>query len=284
MKFRHRIAAFGVLTVTGLGLTVFAAPAFATPGPGTSVIYNSVVTSPNPGNLPSVGAEAYSFNEFGNEVQFKGTNRQLTNVTVELSSWGCASGTWYGGDCSTPAGATFNEPITFNIYNPGPDGLHPGTLIASDTQTFAIPYRPSAAPQCSGGRWWDSRLKLCFNGLTTTVTFSFSGVTLPDTVVYGIAYNTSHYGYHPYGESTACYASSGGCGYDSLNIALSQENDVTVGTDPMAGTVWQAAVYGSDYCDNGAAGVDVFRLDSPSSACWTGYVPTVQFKAGARNG
>jgi hypothetical protein len=45
-------------------------------------------------------------------------------------------------------------------------------------------------------------------------------VSLPDTVVYGIAYNTSHYGPNPIGEADACYTSSGGCPYDSLNIGL----------------------------------------------------------------
>jgi hypothetical protein len=293
MKFRNRITAVGVAGISVLGLTAVISPAFATPGLGTSVIYNSVVASPLPGNIPSVGGEAYSFNEFGNAVKFSGTNRNLTNVVVEMSSWGCVTGHWYSGDCSTPPGATFNEPITFNIYGPGSDGVHPGALIASVTQTFAIPYRPSASPKCNGGRWYDSSLKACFNGLATTINFSFSGVTLPGEIVYGIAYNTSHYGYHPFGESTACYTSSGGCGYDSLNIALSQDpTNVTVGSDPNPGTVWQDAIYSSDYCDGGTAGIGVFRLDSPTSACWgvttsTGapfYVPAVQFKAGVRNG
>jgi len=44
-------------------------------------------------------------------------------------------------------------------------------------------------------------LKTCFNGLANDVTFNFAGVTVPSTVVYGIAYNTSHYGYSPIGET-----------------------------------------------------------------------------------
>jgi hypothetical protein len=295
LKFRNRIAAVSVAGITVVGLTALVSPAFATPGPGTSVIYNSVVASPLPGNVPSVGGEAYSFNEFGNEVTFAGTNRSLTNVVVEMSSWGCVTGHWYSGDCSTPSGATFDEPITFNIYGPSTDGVSPGAPIASVTQTFAIPYRPSASPKCGGGRWYDSKLKACFNGLATTINFSFSGVTLPDQVVYGIAYNTSHYGYHPVGQSTACYTSPGGCGYDSLNIALSQDQtNVTVGSDTNPGTVWQYSNYGGEYCDGGTAGTGVFRLDSPSGAsCWgvtppyttaPYYVPAVQFKAGVRNG
>jgi hypothetical protein len=296
MRIRQHIMAACAAGVTVLGLTALTSPAFATPGPGTSVIYNSVVTSPSPGNLPSVGAEAYAFNEFGNEVTFDGTNRSLTNVIVEMSSWGCVTGHWYSGDCSTPGGATFDEPITLNLYNPGTDGVHPGALITSVTQTFTIPYRPSASPNCTGGHageWWDPSLKTCFHGLADDITFHLAGVTVPDEVVYGIAYNTSHYGYSPYGESTACYTSPGGCGYDSLNIALSQDpTNLTAGTDPNAGTVWQNTI-ASNYCDLGTAGSGFFRLDSPTSACWgvnypapgaPYYVPAVQFKAGARNG
>ena len=296
MKTGSPFTAICVAALTVVGLTSLAAPAFATPGPDTSVIYNSVVTSPSPGNLPSVGAEAYAFEEFGNEVTFDGANRSLTNVTVEMSSWGCVTGYWYSGECATPAGATFNEPITLNLYNPSTDGVHPGSLITSVTQTFAIPYRPSASPHCTGpsaGEWWDPSLRACFHGLATLVTFHLSGTTVPDEIVYGISYNTSHYGYQPYGESAACYTSAGGCGYDSLNIALSLDPaNVTVGSDPSPGTVWQNSPYGSQYCDGGAAGTGTFRLDSPGTPCWgvnspataPYYVPAVQFKAGMRNG
>jgi len=292
MRPRHRIMA-ACAAVSTLGLTTLASPALATPGPGTSVIYNSVVTSPSPGNLTSVGAEAYAFNEFGDEVGFDGTNRNLTNVTVEMSSWGCLTGHWYSGDCSTPGGAAFDEPITLDLYNPGTDGVHHGGLITSVTQTFSIPYRPSASPQCPGGEWRDPSLKTCFNGLATDITFHLSGTVVPDIIVYGISYNTSHYGPQPYGESTACYTSPGGCGYDSLNIALSQDpTNLTVGTDPNPGTVWQNSPDGSEYCDSGAAGISVFRLDSPANPCWSigtpgtppSYLPAIQFKAGVRNG
>jgi hypothetical protein len=296
VKFYSRISAVGAAGITVLGLTALTSPALATPRPGTSVIYSSVLASPLPGNLPSVGAEAYAFNEFGNEVRFSGTNRVLTNVIVEMSSWGCVTGHWYSGDCSTPPGATFSEPITLNIYNPpSASEVTPGTRIASITQTFAIPYRPSASPKCGDGRWWDSSLKTCFNGLATDVTFQLSGVPVPDEVVYGISYNTSHNGYQPFGQSTACYTSSGGCGYDSLNIALSQDpTNVTVGSDPNPGTVWQYSNYASEFCDGGAAGTGFYRLDSPAPpSCWgvsppytsaPYYVPAVQFKAGVRNG
>lgn len=274
--------------------TLVPAAALAKGGGGqqTSVIYSSLVASPLPGNLPSVGAEAYAFNEFGNGVAFSSSkNRSLSNVVATMSSWGCQSGTWYSDNCVTTPGATFSVLITFNVYDASTDGVHPGALIATATQTFAIPYRPSASPKCgSSGKWYDNSLKTCFNGYAVNVTFTFSGQTLPGSVVFGIAYNTTHFGYNPIGESAACYTSSGGCGYDSLNIALSQDpTNVIVGSDTNPGTVWQNSPYGSEYCDGGTAGTDFFRLDSPNTpSCWgvnfpyndpPYYVPAVQIKA-----
>jgi hypothetical protein len=239
------------------------------------VIYDSTV-SPLPGNLPSVGAEAYAFNEFGDGVTFAGTSRRLSSVTVTLSSWGCQSGHWYSEDCVTAPGATFTVPITFNVYNAG--NPLPGSLIVTRTQSFSVPYRPSTdSINCTGGRWYDEVHGTCFNGLASNVTFNFTLPVVPDSVVYGIVYNTTHYGPSPIGESEPCFPSSGGCPYDSMNIALAPV--VTVGSKPYPDTSYQNAVYGASYCDGGIDGTGTFRLDSPTSACWAGYVPAAQFTA-----
>lgn len=241
------------------------------------VIYDSTV-SPLPGNLPSVGAEAYAFNEFGDGVTFAGTSRNLLSVTVTLSSWGCQSGHWYSGDCVTTPGATFTVPITFNIYNAG--NPVPGSQIATLTQTFSVPYRPSAdSANCTDGRWYDAASGTCFNGLAHNITFDFSSqnVLLPNSVVYGIVYNTTSYGPSPIGTSATCFTDSGGCPYDSLNIALAPV--VTVGTKPFFNTVYQNSSIGAEYCDGGLGGTGTFRLDSPTAACWAGYVPAAQFTA-----
>ena len=257
-----------------------ASPVFSAAG-GGKVIYDSTV-DPLPGNLPSVGPEAYSFTELGDEVTPAGKPRTVKRVTVTLSSWGCQSGHWFSSDCSTSAGATFTLPITFNIYNPGATN-RAGSLIATATHSFDVPYRPSSDNvNCTGGRWFDGTQ--CFNGLAVNVTFDFNSqhVKLPDTVVYGIAYNTSHYGPQPIGESASCFASSGGCPYDSLNIALAPS--VTVGSKPFPNTIYQNAVVAGVYCDNGADGVGVMRLDSASNACWAGFVPAVQLSASNAGG
>ena len=120
------------------------------PAPRPAVIYNSTVWAP--GNLPSVGAEAYSFNEFGNSVTFGGKNRSLVKATLTLSSWGCQAGSWNNNNCQTTAGAKFAEPITLNIYNPSPDGLHPGSLLNSVTQNFNIPLSALRQPEVHHAR------------------------------------------------------------------------------------------------------------------------------------
>ncbi len=148
-------------------------------------------------------------------------------MTVTLSSWGCQPSNWYGDDCTTTPGATFSEPITLTIYNaPSAGGYTPGSLITSMTQTFTIPYRPSASAQCTGsqaGEWFDGP-QGCFNGEAYNVTFNVGPPRmLPKTFVYGISYNTSDYGSSPYGDTTACHATQEGCPYDSLNVALSED-------------------------------------------------------------
>jgi hypothetical protein len=270
----------GAVPLIGPTGTALAAP--------TGTIYNSI-PSPLPGNLPSVGEEAYAFNEFGNQIKFGGTARTLDSVTLTLSSWACTSGHWYNDTCSTTPGATYPMPMTLNIYQVG-TGPAAGNLIATGSQTFNVPYRPSddntlcppAATTDNSGRWYSTADHTCYHGLATNVTFDFSSqnVMLPDSVVFGVVYNTTTYGPHPIGQSAPCFTSSGGCFYDSLNIALANEaTDVTVGSDPNPGTIYQNSPYRSQYCDNGLAGTSIFRLDSPTSACWVPYTPAVQFVA-----
>lgn len=252
-------------------LSLFAGAATASSG---TVIYDSTV-SPLPGNLPSYGAEAYSFAQVGDEVTFAGTARDLRSVTVTLSSWGCQSGHWYDATCVTAPGAAFSVPITLNIYQAG--APTPGPVIATRTQTFNVPYRPSSDnANCTGGRWYQASTNTCFNGLAYNVTFDFtsSSVALPDTIVYGISYNTTNHGPSPIGPA-AC---STNCPYDSLNIALS--TSVSAGTKPFPGTLYQDSSNAGWFCDSGAGGTGTFRLDSPGDPCrasdgW----PAVQFVA-----
>jgi len=271
---RLLLIAVPALALAGALLATPGAQAASTPS-GTA-IYNSTV-SPQPGNLPSVGGEAYAFSELGDKVTFAGTARQLQDVTVTMSSWGCEAGSWFAHTCSTTPGSTFSLPITLNVYAAGA-GDAVGPVLATRTQTFAIPFRPSADnTNCTGanaGKWFDGAT--CFNGKAVNITFDFSslGVVLPNTVIYGIAYNTTHFGYTPVGEGAPCFSTPAGCGYDSLNIALS--GGTTSGSDVDPNGVYQNSPYGSEYCDGGIAGTGTFRSDS---GCWAPSVPAVRFGA-----
>jgi hypothetical protein len=313
-SFRVRVGGIGLALITAmLGVVASGAPGAAPAGASGTAIYDSTV-SPLPGNLPSLGYEATQTSQFGDQVSLSGAANDLNNVVVTMSSWGCQNGGWgqaYGSAnaCVTTPGATFSEPVTLNIYSVGANNAV-GGLLATDTQTFAIPYRPSAsdpsvysAEGCSAtnGKWYNASDNTCNNGLATNITFNLAAqnVVLPSKVIYGIAYNTSDYGASPYGDSTACHASVSGCGYDSLNVGLTQDpTNVSVGSDPNPGTVYWNTQTAGDYCDNGAGGTGTFRIDgnANTAACWDGgantgwavsgsgspyYVPAVQFNATA---
>lgn len=249
-----------------------------------TVVYSGAV-NPLPANLPSVGAEAYAFSEFGDEVTFAPeTGRQLANVRVTLSSWACQEGTWFGHDCWSAKGSTFEVPITLNIYNaasidPSTLPVGAGPLIDSVTQTVQVPYRPTAnISRCHAadlGKWYGKGQ--CANGKAVNITFKLrgEGIQLPDSVVFGIAYNTTHYGYSPIGESAECFGTAAGCPYDSLNVGLGPA--VTVGSKPYPDTVFQNAA-ANEYCDSTPI-PGTLNLDSPTLGCWAGFVPAIQVTA-----
>jgi hypothetical protein len=292
----HRQRALGVRFLTAMTgdrmnrvhLAVAAAMAslmLATPAAlASTTIYRST-QEPLPGNVVSVGFEATSASEFGDEITFAHTQRHLTTVTVTMSSWACQAGTWTGDDCVTTPGAKFFMPITLDLYRatttaPSMTPVQPGSLFASVTKTFKIPYRPSASPKCTGSEAGEWFLKHhgCFNGKAANIVFNLASLhlKLPKTIVYGVAYNTSDYGSEPIGDSAPCHSTPQGCPYDSLNVGVAPS--VKVGSKPYPGTVFWSTTYAPFLCDATPL-VGVFNLDSPTTACWAGDVPAVQFRA-----
>ena len=114
MRFRPLTAMLLACTAV-LGMSVASASAHALPKPVAKVIYNST-PSPAPGSLPSLGVEAYSFSQLGDEVQFGRHGHTLDKVTVGFTDWACQSGQWNLTTCVTDPGATFKVPVTLNIY------------------------------------------------------------------------------------------------------------------------------------------------------------------------
>lgn len=206
------------MTAALLTVGLVSSTALAGPGPLPKAVYNAIPGKVT-GNVPSTGFEATQTTEFGDQVGLGGTARTLQSMSVVFSSWGCESGAWNTADCVTTPGATFPVPLTFTIYDFA--GGVPGAVLATQTQTVDVLYRPSTSASCIDGKWYNSKDQNCYNGLAQTFKMAFPGlVTLPEQVIWTVAYNTTHYGPAPIGQAAPCYTETGGCGYDSLNVGV----------------------------------------------------------------
>ena len=227
-----------------------------------SVVYNSIPT-PLPPNVPSLGYEATSTAEFGGLIQFGGTDRLLMAATVVISNWAPESEYEAVG-----ASTGFLLPMTLNIYDVGP-GNTVGSVIGSAQLDATILWRPEADPTCTRGVWRASDGS-CYNGFAQTVTFTFPGLLVPDTVIYGLAFNTQSHGYQPTGTPTPA---------NSTNFGLSSTSP-TAGNNPLPGTAYWNNSYAGFYADGGAAGVGVFRQDTN----WAPYSGAISFDAAPEPG
>ncbi len=136
-------------------------------------------------NTPSVLALDYSAEPFeaghiveiGDRLTLAGTDRHLTKFTVILTS--LAHSEDFGN------AASFDWPLTLRIYRGG-TFTYPGQLLATVTHTMTIPYRPIG---------WSS------NGMAFAATFDLAAANfvVPDTLVYTVSVNTTHFGAVPTG-------------------------------------------------------------------------------------
>jgi hypothetical protein len=254
------------------------AVAGATAAPAPSVVYDAI-PSPLPPNMASLGFQATQTSQFGDLVQLAGTDRVLETVTVTMSDWALyadyATDSRYSGNS-----VTWSHPITVSIYSDhlGPNGV-PDTLLATTTESIAIPWRPAEDPvncptKSAPGYAYKYQATPgppdtnCYNGFAFNATFDLSSlsVTLPNSVIVGVALNTQSYGTTPIGVNGP---------YNSLNVGL--EGAVAIGTDVDPDAVfWNTATAGW-YTDGGAGGVGIFRQDT----AWTPYALPVQITASA---
>jgi len=238
-------------------VAAFLAAAFAV-SIHAQTVYSSLDTTGS-FNVRSQCFECDRVSEFGDEVTLAPGARLPTTVTVTMSSWACQS--FAGGICTTTPGATFSVPITLTLYavNTAAPTL-PGPIIAQVTQTFSIPYRPSTSPACGDSRWMATD-GLCYNGIATNIVFDLQplGITLPNTFIWSVSYNTQTSGPNPTGVPGPA---------DLLNVGLSA--GATIGTDVDPNGVFVNAADSAFYCDGGTAGT--FRSDT---GCWGGSVQTI---------
>jgi hypothetical protein len=156
-----------------------------------------------------------------------------------------------------------------NIYAVDHSGIVPalGALLGTRTQTFFIPWRPAADPTCPGGTAWRASDGACYNGLAFKITFDLRGLalTLPNELIFGVAYNTNTHGYQPINQPGP---------YESLNVGLGT-GPATVGLDVESDALFWNTSYGPFYSDGGTGGTGTFRRDDN----WTPYSPAVQITA-----
>lgn len=233
----------GAATIGTASNVVITQDAMGTPA------YSSMVTPMPPDTWSlAMGPQNTGATQFGNDINLAGSPAPLNSVVVALDSWACQNEVLatIATPCVTTPGATFPATITLNIYNPPTTlGGSVGALIATDTQTFNVPYRPSAdSVHCAAGtynwsgfqndgtQWYDTANGKCYYGTNYSAVFNFSpqNVTLPSHVAYGIAYNVA----------------SGSDPASALNIMLSTEStNVSVGSDAQLGTALVEGINGA---------------------------------------
>lgn len=228
------------------------------------VIY-STIPDQLPPNVPSWGYEAYSTSEFGELIQFSGGNSSygLASATLLMSDWALESNWASEINGTTITSAGFYEPLTLNLYAVGTENTV-GALIASETVDAFIPWRPESGG-CADPTAYLASDGNCYHGSLSEVTFKLTGVTVSDKIIYGLAYNTTHFGADPTGVPGP---------YESLNFALPMTG-TSVGSDPLPDTAYMNSSTGTWYADGGASGVGTFRQDTN----WTPYEGGAEFIA-----
>ena len=248
-------------------LVPIASIALSVTGAYGEVVYNSIPSASLPPNVVSQAFEATQTSEFGNAVNLDGGARQLTTIDVVMSDWAKKSD-WP----SVGTSAGYFHILTLNLYNVGPGGAV-GSIVASDTINAFVPWRPETTAACASNDGYGTGGADCYHGIASTVTFDFTSanVVLPNSLIFGLAFGTTDYGYalNPYLLQPGPY--------DSLNIGVESGGSPTVGSDVYPGSVYWNTSTAAWYTDGGASGVGVFRQDTN----WSPYSPEVTINADA---
>lgn len=248
--------------------------------------YNDI-PKPLPGNVPSQAFQAQQVSQFGGQVEVAQATANNTKVTVAMSSFACQAGVWWESSgpekCVHSTTERFSWPVTLKIYLPEPNG-EVGPQIAQLTQTFKMPYRPTANEKCTGEHagGWGAK---CYHGKLFKITFPLKGVYIAKDAIVSVIYNTSGYGPEPQGYSNPCNSEARGCFYDSLNVGVEDPENSVFSTSPFTGTqplpndAYINSATAGVYCDGGAGGTGTFRLEG-GPGCWTGMQPLFEVATG----
>lgn len=236
MKKRNLLSRIKILVLAALLIALF---------PSASVdaalfrVYDSFPAQ-MPGNFPSYGFAATSTSELGDHIRLSDASGKLETVQVNFSSWACENdyswqnGAWVAGThsypnvpCMSSEGSGYTHSITLNLYQVDHSQADPavGALIASKTASFLIPFRPTHdETHCPGSdRWYSASQDTCYSGYAFTLSFDFSTdhLSLPEELIYGVAFNTQSHGANPLNAPGP---------YNSLNLSV-QVDAPSVGTN-----------------------------------------------------
>jgi hypothetical protein len=246
------------------------------------VIYRNIPSKH--AGLPALGFECCEVAEFGGEVAFAGSKRTSPTVIVDLASYACEEG-GSGAECKTKPNATFEWPLTLNIYQVGA-GDEVGPEILQVTKTFKIPYRPSQTPKCpleEGA--FKGYGKECVISKMHEVSFRLPGVKLPNEAIIAVAFNTETYGKEPTGMEGP---------ENSLNVAINanyactKENPTTKECEEFKNVSTEPPEVGSDpiptraFADSGYEGVmcgGPLNMFAATGECWSFEQPAFEVEA-----
>jgi hypothetical protein len=235
---------------------------------GTPVYDN--IPSPLPPDVWSLHYQVHATAEFGDYIALAGTDRFAGSFTVTMSN-----GTRYSA-YPEMSSEGYLHPITLNIYSVDHSGQFPavGARIATITRNFLIPWRPEADPFCpileyGGGKGWRASDGNCYGGRAFTITFDLRSLalTLPNELIFGIAFNTNTWGEAPIGTPGP---------YDFLSVGTAGVNNIInppyTGTDVEPDAVfWNTGYLYYSYGDE----LGVFRRDID----WAAHPPAVLLTA-----
>lgn len=264
MKIKNLITSFVVGAVMFGSVSASAMAANVT-------VYDALPSVDPQTSYPSQPFQAQQTAEFGDYIHLGGIDRKLDKVTVTMVTWARYS-EYVGNPLYSGNAVNWTHPITLNVYGShlGANGV-PDQLLGTVTQNAVVPWRPEGDPSCPNtgygvGFAWKDVNGTCRNGLAFNATFNLNslGIVLPDDVIVSVAYNTETWGYQPIGTSGP---------YNSLNVAVPENQTVLVGSDDSNSEVFWNTSTAAWYTDGGASGVGIFRKDTN----WSPY-GTVAFK------
>lgn len=195
--------------------------------PLVPVVYDNIDPDSLITNPVSLGYAATGTTEFGSQIVLAGDARNTPTVEVLMSVWTCETGEWNTGCLTANPAATFAAPLTLNVYEVTYEN-DVGALLATQTQTFNLHYRPTSDPTCSDPTSFKAPNGHCQHGQPEPVTFNLAQ-TLPRKVIVSIEFT-------PSGPT------------NSLNVGL--EGPPAVGQNPLEAqeiVYWQTAWYANPF-------------------------------------